>query len=218
MNFLNIQLPKWPACLVKGKPVTPEQAEEIIIRTDDFRFSTNDRKWKKELIESLSIPYTDAYPYYNRNDMDYMRKKFNILELEYLSTERIASSYIYGPNGWIDWDGNIYQTNKNIGKWATVGEVFDEWSLIAEAFPYLELTCQLCNNEYCEKESPLIPLIQFDIKNGKVDMSIPDKILFTEIENPLHAFNWKIRNEKGCDINKFRKALQTTMNNNPNWE
>jgi hypothetical protein len=51
-EFFNLYLPKWPGLLVVGKPVTREQAMEIIIRTDSLWFSTNDYKFSKECYTS----------------------------------------------------------------------------------------------------------------------------------------------------------------------
>jgi len=52
-EFFDIALPKWPAFVVVGKPVTKEQAMEILIRTDSLCFSSNDREFDRELNEAL---------------------------------------------------------------------------------------------------------------------------------------------------------------------
>lgn len=48
-KYFNIGLPKWPALVVKGTPVTREQAMEIIIKTDGLYFCSNDREFEKDL-------------------------------------------------------------------------------------------------------------------------------------------------------------------------
>ena len=47
----NIVLPKWPGFLVIGESVTPDQAKEIIIRSDEISyFSTNDHDFAKKFM------------------------------------------------------------------------------------------------------------------------------------------------------------------------
>jgi hypothetical protein len=59
-EFFDLGLPKWPALLVVGKPVTRAQAMEIILRTDDLYFSSNDRSFDKLLNEYFyDIEVTD---------------------------------------------------------------------------------------------------------------------------------------------------------------
>lgn len=53
-------------------------------------------------------------------------------------------------------------------------EVYDEWKMVAKAFPFLELQCRLMNGETCEEET--VPVIDFFVNNGKVRMSKPKGI------------------------------------------
>lgn len=87
------------------------------------------------------------------------------LELEHLANFQVASSYIYGVHGWCDWDGNIHAASYNIGKRPTVEEVLQEWSLIAQEFPFLDLRCQLMSGEYCEYG--IVPVVEFVVSQGK---------------------------------------------------
>ncbi|MFC7641532.1 hypothetical protein ACFQX6_11430 [Streptosporangium lutulentum] len=70
-----------------------------------------------------------------------------ILRLHYLDNARIASSWIGGPKGWCDWDGQIGCSTYNVGKWPTVEELTSDWETIAAAFPYLKLHAQVVDNE-----------------------------------------------------------------------
>ena len=40
------ELTKWPRLPVVGKRITEEQANEILIRTNQWFFSTNDKEWQ----------------------------------------------------------------------------------------------------------------------------------------------------------------------------
>jgi hypothetical protein len=138
---------KWPRLIVVGQPVTEAQADEILIRTCVLYYlHSNDHDWdhivarivfKNERAAETDFPFQQV-----RDRVEELR----VLNLEYLETYRISSSWIGGPRGWCDWDGRI-GTVHNIGKWPSVEEVGSEWSQIAAAFPYLDLTAQLVSNE-----------------------------------------------------------------------
>ena len=82
-EFFELGLPKWPALLVVGKPVTREQAMEIILRTDDLYFSSNDRPFNRLLNEyfyDIEI-MDDSYG----GDSKAIAKKLNVAENDYRS-------------------------------------------------------------------------------------------------------------------------------------
>jgi len=210
----DVELPKWPALTVQGKRVTEEQAEVILIQTlIDFYWGTNDRDFERQLKEAVGGPekpdpcigeafneYWDAKERYEA--------QFGLLSLEYLSNHRVVSAYIGGPHGWCDWAGNIFQAEGGIGKWPSCVVVFDEWKRIAERFPFLELTAQLHSDEICRD---IKPVIQYDIKDGVVTVSKPEKEM--ALLSGTHAANFikTINNfgrERGCSIEQFKEALQ----------
>jgi len=227
-DFFDLDLPKWPALLVVGKPVTREQAMEIILRTDDLYFSSNDRTFNKLLNEYFyDIEVTDEL-YGGENKA--IAKKLNIqendynsiwnykeqknseiksLDLEYLQNSRIVSSWIGGAHGWCDWNGNIGTSNYNIGKWPSVEEVYNDWIQIAEAFPFLELTCQLQNSESGDDDVIAVPVVEYRIKDGKVEMFNPTELI-TESkfgdEDMFRRFSDPY-SERGCTIDMFREAV-----------
>ena len=215
-DFFKIILPKWPECRVDGKSVTKEQAQEILIRTQGFLFSSNNRPFHQELLKTLGVETKEEYPYHDWDDLSAKAEEYHCLPLSYLSTERICSCYIGGPNGWLDWDGEIYQTGNNIGKWPSVESVYEDWKLIAKTFPYLDLRCQLFSGEGCEKES--VPVVEFIVKNGKVRMKIPTKELLPQDQRAKdHLFKIMVKNrfldvnaEKGISIQGFKEALDQT--------
>jgi hypothetical protein len=215
-DFFKIPLPKWPECRVSGDSVTKEQAQEILIRTQDFHFSTNDTTFKKELYRAMGLTVTDQYPYVDWKDIDAEKEKYKCLEIYFLQNDQICSSYIGGPNGWLNWGGRVYETGKNIGKWPSVEDVYREWKLIAKEFPYLNLECQLLDSSHSE-EAPK-PLINFVVKNGKVSMKIPTaEFLACDFESQKNAFSQRIEarflcggGERGVSITGFRFALKQT--------
>jgi hypothetical protein len=235
-EFFDIALPKWPAFVVVGKPVTKEQAMEILIRTDSLCFSSNDREFDRELKESLFEVKIEKSGFQTEDDAikdllgikeedplgwkklwdykDKRREEAGALPLVYLGNSQIVSSWIVGPHGWCDWRGNIGCNNYNIGKWPSVERVYEEWELIAKTFPFLELTCQLMGHEagYGPEDGEDIPVIEFRIKNGKVKMANPDKAIKNThfgTEDIMERFG-NPRAERGCTIEMFKKALEHT--------
>lgn len=218
------ELPKWPALLVKGESITLEQAKEIIIRTDGLSFSTNDHEFSSKLNE---VVYGVKSPRWNLTDVikeqlgitnwdeiwKYQESKqdeVGVLDLYYLRNSQIVSSWIGGAHGWCKWDGTIETSNYNIGKWPSVKEVYNEWLTIAEAFPFLNLRSQLMNCEACEDEpsNPPMPVVEFIVKDGKVEMIDPvtQLIPMTEI-----VYKWAEPNgERGCTFEQFKDAYEFT--------
>ncbi len=196
-DALNRGLPKWPAITVIGDDVSQVQAAEILIRTDghmpDFEYATNSRSLNERLSEIFGLPihrldhsstsveerFDIMVPHWNA--VSRLRKRLKILELEYLSNYQIASSYIGGPHGWVDWYGRVMYSGHNIGKWPSIETVAKEWVTIAKAFPFLNLRCQLYDRESCEVGAE--PVVTFEVENGKVAARKPGKEII-EVDEP----------------------------------
>lgn len=152
-------LTKWPRLIVvpeKPEPVTRQQANEILLRTNGPYFGSNDRAWERSIADVLGIAMTwrevPGMPGGGWWDMTYASasewyKSIGGLDLHYLVNSRIVSAWIGGPHGWLDWDGNVGCSTWNIGKWPSYEEVQEDWSAIAAAFPYLDLHAQLITDE-----------------------------------------------------------------------
>ncbi len=208
----SIILPKWPTLIVVGKPVSKEQAQEILIRTGSVYFGCNDRAWEAQVAEAIGLAPDKSesnwvsYSWYNAN-----MEPYGVFDLEYLTNERVASCWIGGPKGWCDWNGNIGCNTYNIGKWPNYEEVLREWTLIAETFPFLDLECQLLDGESCEDNAT--PLVQFSIANGKVASFVPVKKLMETSDIVESTISNRFTNpyaERGCTIEQFKDALEVT--------
>jgi hypothetical protein len=211
--LLKVGLPKWPAIVVVGEPVAIDEAAEIIVRTDGFLFSTNDHEFATQLYAAIGVHSDGLSP----SDWDAFRavkEEYRVLPLDYLTTARIASAYIGGPHGWIDWKGNVFTSTTNIGKYPWVLEVLNEWGRIAEAFPFLSLRCQLYNAE--SGESGGEPVVEFAVEEGRVELRAPQPMQArpdrTEQEllgGIVGLFTDPYR-ERGCTIAQFKQALEIT--------
>ena len=215
-------LTKWPRLTVVGEPVTEDQADEILIRTNNWDWiGCNDKAWK-QMVETCAgvfgFPPEPSWAEEFETRVDRMRdhsyklgefkERMGILELSYLDNCRIESSWIGGPKGWCDWDGTIGTRNYNIGKWPSHEEVLADWEKIAQAFPYLRLNAQLWPDE---GEGGSLPAVQYNVRDGQV----------TWWENPL---DWIEPNdegtnlfsvflpggERGVGVQRLMRALQTT--------
>lgn len=209
-------LPKWPAMVVVGDAVSQEAAAEILIRTQSFYFSTNAHSFERELYMAVGIQ--------NRPDVDWISPdldsldaavaKYGCLDLEYLLNERIVSAWICGPHGWCSWAGNIGCHDYNIGKWPTCEAVLAEWERIAEAFPFLDLTCQLFSDEGCVEG--VSPVVEYRIKDGKAKIGPPRGVLRRPENDTVSAVAKLValpteQREAGCTIAQFKWALETTL-------
>lgn len=206
-----IALPKWPAMVVIGERVTKKQAAEILVKTDfhapDFHYAGNDDQHALELNNIFGIPSfkleNDQY-----QQLTDLRKEMEKLDLYYLANDQIVTSYIGGPHGWCDWNGNIFCNTFNIGKWPGVGGVADEWEKIAQAFPFLTLRCQLFNEETCGNN--LEPVVDYAVENGDVVVSAsiggiltpPICDTISNIMNLQNPFG-----ERGITIEHLKKKL-----------
>jgi hypothetical protein len=226
-----IELTKWPLLLVRGESVTPEQAAEVIIRTDGQYLSSNDRYWDEQVHEALGVPYWS----YEKNQSDEERSTFwddfsaawkalGSLDLQYMTNSRLSTAYIYGEHGWMNWDGTVFTDNYNVGKWPEVADIQDELERIAVAFPFLKLRAQLIpnegmghsdeRNEYGEViNGDQLPVVEFVVEDGKVELlSLPGKPLSAPGEGPnteeVVALFWSRSERASVSIDYIESAAQ----------
>jgi len=230
-EFFQKGLPKWPALVVDGHSVTAEQAAEILIRTNTY-ITSNETEFvsqAKALIYGLTLDDPSEYdadvkaiekilgvsaegPGWNKifEYREAKEKELGVLDIYYLSNHRICSSWIGGPHGWCNWDGVIGCHNYNIGKWPSVEDVYNEWKIIAKAFPFLELRCQLMNHEVsCEDlVEKSEPVVEFRISKGKVKMyETPYKLKETVFSDRNIAEVFLHQSEIGCSLETLKSAL-----------
>lgn len=196
-----IGLPKWCQMVVNGDKITQEQSEEIIRRTDSsivgMYFRGNNDSFNKEAEKILDIPKYEKFKdnngntnwnaYYSAKD-EWLTKFGVIKELGYLTNNWLSCCWVGGVHGWCSPTGEIAFQN-NIGKWASVEEVYNEWCVIAKEFPFLNLTCTLMDGEedYCTNS-----LVTIKVSNGEVDFC--DTIPYEKLE-----FNGVKFNLSGCE-------------------
>lgn len=176
-NLIDRGLPKWPQMYVTGVSVTPEQALEVIRRTDSFfdGYDGNNRLLNKTVKRILNFPDLEnfdtlEYHHYLEKKENW-EKKWGCIPLYYISNSWISTSFFFGANGWIHPNGKIgFETN--IGKYPSVREVLKEWKLVAKEFPFLELGITLMDGECCEDNKPIVSI---RVKDGKATLIDPAK-------------------------------------------
>jgi len=57
-------LPKWSRIVVEGVNITEEQAAEILVRTSDFNFYSNDTNWRITIFNILEVPFRENIDVY----------------------------------------------------------------------------------------------------------------------------------------------------------
>lgn len=186
-KLANGSLPKWSQMLVTGKQVTVEQAKEIIFRTDEFLTDAttygggNARKFNAEYrrlagLDLLQFERTarDGHTY---TDIDWdkhneLQERLNIVETLHAKNSWASCSYAGGPHGWCSPAGVISYSD-NVGKWPSIGEIIDDWTKIAQAFPYLDLHVTLMSGESCEDDTEAV--INIRVVDGKAFAEAPDE-------------------------------------------
>lgn len=201
-QLANGNLPKWPQMLVTGKQVTVEQAKEIIFRTDDFLTDAstysggNARNFnaayrKRAGLELLQFERTarDGHTY---TDIDWdkqheIQERLNIIRTNYVENRWASCSYIGGPHGWCSPAGVISYSD-NVGKWPSIEEIVEDWSTIAQAFPYLDLHVTLMSGESCEDDIEAV--INIRVVDGSAFAEAPDESVHTipERRDMLESF------------------------------
>lgn len=218
-------LGKWPEMVVTGDPVTREQANEILIRTmhRDYWNSCNDREWTAAVNEVLGFQnvyesknFEDRMEVWghNRELMD----SLGVLELEYVYNSRVASAYIFGPHGWMNWDGTVTDNaSYNVGKWPEESELIEDWERVAEAFPYLNLEIQFFtdrgwdgSDEDTNEPAPLALVLR--VKDGAVTVVNDWDTVVPAVAVPPSAFSlpglFSAGRERGVTLERFREAVE----------
>jgi hypothetical protein len=205
---------KWPRLIVVGEPVTEDQADQILVRSQSWwHLFSNDREWRREvtaLAEEFGYPSevepgtAQAIP--RTLQVQQWTERHGMLGLEYLSNDRIMSSYIGGPHGWCDWNGRIGSTGYNIGKWPSDEEVTEEWQLIAWAFPFLDLTAQCIDDE-----GEGVLAAEWRIRGGRVEYNPEPAALLAgptdDVEGDVARLLFDPFRERGVPIERLRRAL-----------
>lgn len=200
-KFFEINLPKWPQMLVTGKPVTVDQAKEIIFRTDDFLTDTseysggNNRDFNAMYrsdagLNRFEVKYTHglegeaAKEEQKKREKAWrfsrvVRERADIINTQYVSNSWASSSFVFGGHGWCSPQGEIYYVD-NVGKWPSVEDVTQDWEVLAREFPFLNLTATLMSGESGDEESK--PLVNIVVADGKVtleegDVSVHSKLV-----------------------------------------
>lgn len=199
------ELPKWPGLLVVGEKVTAEQASVILVRTNLRYLFSNDKVWLREVRQIMGFDPDEYAKDSWRRDQN-AAAALGMLDLEYLANSRIASSWIGGPHGWCDWDGTIGAASYNIGKWPSVEAVRNEWTLIAAAFSFLSLRCQILDTEIGEGGSPVV---EFTVSGGEVSVSEPgDLVTSVRDLSPAQVLAQMLGgSERGCTAEVLRNAV-----------
>ena len=198
-DLLGLGLPKWPRHYVTGVPMTVEQAKEIIRRTDSFfvhGYGGNNHEYDRWVRKTLSMPpgWNDrpSRPYpkedapqaeknadlaarraENAEDQrltEGWEKRWHPLSTQYIHNSWVSNAFIGGPHGWCHPDGQIGFVD-NVGKWPSVEAIFEDWKVLAEAFPFIEIAATLFDGESCEAGTR--PIVSMVVRESKVTLVDP---------------------------------------------
>jgi len=187
-EFFKIGLPKWPQMIVSGKPVTVEQAKDIIFRTDSFLLEHyeysggNNHKFNEDYRQKSCLAlFHDSFKNEEMwNKEEELDENLGFVRTNYVTNDWASCAYIDGPHGWCSPTG-IISYSDNIGKWPSVKEVLSDWNKLATAFPYLNLNVTIMSGEHCE--DAIIPLINIRVIDGGACLMNPDLSVHQKIES-----------------------------------
>jgi hypothetical protein len=195
----SVYLPKWPQMKVRGRKVTKEQAEEIIVRTDTFitnGYCGNDRTFRERFDQTFGIPAEPKFPPFREvrdpvEDEAYsygwrvrleatgrFNRSLKTITTEYVHNSWMASAFIFGPTGWCHPDGTI-SFSHNVGKWPSASELLKEWKKIAKAFPFLVLEAVFMTGESCDEANDSVPAFVVRVVYGRAT-AFPPSVLETK--------------------------------------
>jgi hypothetical protein len=176
-NLFNRALPKWSQLFVTGKSVTVEQAKEIIFRTDSFLTETyehaggNCREFNEEYRRLAGLDrYRDSHQHGWALKKE-VCKRIGFVETSYVTNDWASCCFIWGGHGWCSPQGGIHYVD-NVGKWPSVCEVYEDWKVIAHAFPFLELTATLMDGEDVDRNTR--PVVNIVVKEGGAELQEGD--------------------------------------------
>jgi hypothetical protein len=192
-------LGRWARMLAVGDPLTREQTNEVMMRTNGWHFtSCNDEEW--ELMVAFILGWFDRFDalveageceddwgeWLKRSSQisEEYGESIGALGLGHLDNEAIMS-HSDEPNGWLCWDGTI-RRDWHVGvKYPEVDDIEAEWKQIATAFPFLEMTVQALSGGFgCYGAAPKDTVIaEWRITHGTVSrmyihLGFPPKPLF----------------------------------------
>lgn len=180
-HLLNKALPKWPQMLVTGESVTPEQAKEIIFRTDGFLTDTYDLAGgnRKEFTEWYQARAgLDRYVVRDWQDQSkeakakrkknwpfgrMVRERAGYISTNYVTNDWASCCFVWGAHGWCSPEGRIHFVD-NVGKWPSVADVLEDWTTLAREFPFLKLVATLMSGEGGEDDAQ--PVVNIVVQNG----------------------------------------------------
>jgi hypothetical protein len=205
---------KWPRLLVVGDPITEDQADEVVVRTTDWRYMCGgDAVWSAEVAAAaVSVGMPEEYravddrvrePFRRYRAFRAWARRLGILQLRHLDNERIMSAWFGGLHGWCDWDGRIGCSSHNVGKWPTTSDITSDWLDVARAFPFLRLTAQVVEDGGTGGIAG-----EWRIADGRVGYdAAPDRLVCAPTE-PVAPDAWPVR---GCSTDRLRQALARTV-------
>jgi hypothetical protein len=181
----NNYLSKWTGMICIGDKLMPEQALEIIIRTDRYSFY-NDYYRDVQLIDLVKKTYMRCLSVEDQIsdqtlDIEKFNRMFGILPLNYLNNHMLYHST--GLHGWMKKDGTVKTSSYNIGKRPNKKDLIEEVQLIIDAFPFIKnIHFQFLNGEI---DNPIKKVV-FSIKVINREIIInndAEKILLPSDEN-----------------------------------
>lgn len=161
-DLSDLKLPEVAAFSIEGRDVSKQLAAEIILRT--LGGPIRDRfQLVKEL--ALKLPNKrQALP-------DVPWEIQQLINGKHCELRSLWNSLDMESVGWIDWNGRILENSSDF-KETTALDLFKEWEKIANAFPDLDLQCQVFDGP--NGQGAVFPVVEYEVYWGKVVVRTKD--------------------------------------------
>lgn len=219
-------LPKWPQMRVVGRNITPEQAKEVIFRTDEFMTDTcrysggNNHEFNAAYRRMAGLDGLDSSDDFQsmmgRFDIERkIREKVGFIDLSYIQNNWASCSFIFGAHGWCHPDGTLFYQD-NVGKWPSMEVLTDDWSKVAVAFPFLDLHAMFMSGESCEDGTQVV--FSLRVLDGKVCTNDDHDAAMARWERACSSRHTRIylkRNENGLPsawMDEYAARVRSAVN------
>jgi len=215
-------LGKWPRLVVAGDPVTPQQADSILIRTMGWNcMFANDKQWLAEvraIVAEAGVPVEPTRDDYASHD-DYLkvlwgqhRPAFDAFTerhgmLPWLGVGELGTDKILGNRGWCSWSGTIGCV-QNIGKYPGCDSLLEDWQQIAAAFPYLRLSAEVTPEDGTHADA-----VRYEVAQGKAAMAASGHLPELDAPAAWYAEQEAVPPflERGVTPDRLRQALRNAL-------
>lgn len=174
--------------IIKGSSVTKEQATDIILRTDKCFYGDVSLRQIDSYMEEL-IPLIELLPFSLENKKEWEKEWGLVNGISIFRNDWVCTTENKG-NGWCSPDGTLFYNQEVSGN---VIQIEKELTILAAAFPFLELSCIIYENcseiySFCETIYMENGTIRKEVSHPQKDEALNVKKITFQIDEKQRHF------------------------------